>query len=79
MFHTIAFTTDLWVDLARSPSHPLERTLIRRRARQRAQLRPHVVETPGGPIEVADLYFEDGTTARDVPYGSFRFVDERTT
>jgi hypothetical protein len=75
MYHTIAFAADQWVDLERSPRHRLERLRVRCGERRRAQLRPHVVETPAGPVEAADLFFDDGTTARDVPFACFAFVD----
>ena len=75
MYHTIAFTADLTVDLEISPQHWLERTLIRRGTRLKAQIRPHIAETAEGPVEVADLFFEDGTTTRNVPFESFSFVD----
>jgi hypothetical protein len=39
------------------------------------QIKPYVMETEDGPIEVADLFFVDGTTARMVPFESFSFVD----
>jgi hypothetical protein len=34
-----------------------------------------VVETPGGPVEAADLLFADGAAACAVPYAAFRFAD----
>jgi hypothetical protein len=34
-----------------------------------------VVETASGPVEVADLYFADGTTSRSVPFEDFTFVE----
>jgi hypothetical protein len=34
-----------------------------------------VIETPGGPVEVVDLFFADGTTTRSVPFALFTFVD----
>jgi hypothetical protein len=74
MYHLIEITADLWADLERSPSQPLERVLLRRGARRRAQLRPHVVETALGPMEVADLFFDDGTATRGVPFSAFRFA-----
>jgi hypothetical protein len=74
MYHTIQFAIDLLLDLDRSPGQPLERVLIRCGARRRVQLRPFVVETAAGPVEVADLFFEDGTAARGVPYAYFTFV-----
>ncbi len=76
MYHTILFLTDLHVDLEVSPRHPLERVLLRRGSRSRVQLRPHIIENADGPIEVADLFFEDGTATRAVPFDSFSFADE---
>jgi hypothetical protein len=75
MYHTIEFNADLWLDLERSPRQPLERVQLRRGTRRRAQLRPHVVETPTGPVEAADLFFEDGTAIRGVPFSAFCFAE----
>jgi hypothetical protein len=75
MYHSIAFAMDLWVDLEVSPKQPLERLFLRRGTRVLAQLRPHVVETAGGPVEVADLFFEDGTATRGIPFACFSFVE----
>ena len=75
MYHTIEFTADFVVDLEIGPQHWLERMLIRRGTRRQAQIRPYVVETEDGPVEVADLFFADGTTTRTVPFESFAFVD----
>jgi hypothetical protein len=75
MFHTIKFAADLTVDLEVSPKQHLERLRIRKGARLQAQIKPYVVETEDGPVEVADLFFEDGTTTRTVPFNSFAFVD----
>jgi hypothetical protein len=75
MYHTIAFAADLILDLEISPQHWLERTVIRRGRKVKAQIRPHVVEMSEGPVEVADLFFEDGTTARNIRFDSFSFVD----
>ena len=75
MYHTIEFPADLWVDLEVSPKQPLERVLVRRGTQVRAQIRPHIVETLTGPTEAADLYFEDGTTARDIAFRRFAFTD----
>jgi len=33
------------------------------------------METEDGPVEVADLFFADGTTTRRVRFESFSFVD----
>jgi hypothetical protein len=75
MYHTIEFAADLWVDLELSPKQPLERVLLRRGTKVRAQIRPHVLETLTGPTEAADLFFEDGTTARDIPFRRFVFSE----
>jgi hypothetical protein len=74
MFHTIEFVADGVLDLEISPKHRLERMLIRRGTRLRAQIKPHVVETDNGPVEVADLFFADGTATRQVPFAYFSFV-----
>jgi hypothetical protein len=74
MYHTIEFTVDYTVDLETSPKHWREQVLIPKGAQRRAQIRPYVVETDDGPIEVADLFFEDGTATRMVPFGAFTFA-----
>jgi hypothetical protein len=75
MYHTIEFAEELMVDLEISPKHWLERMLIRCGTRLQAQIKPYVVETEDGLVEVADLFFEDGTTTRMVSFESFSFVD----
>jgi hypothetical protein len=75
MYHTIQFFVDIVADVEVSPQRPLERVLIRKGTRLRVELKPHVAETIHGPVEVADLYFEDGTCTRAVPYAFLTFVD----
>ncbi len=75
MYHTIQFNVAFLANLEVSPKQPLERVRIRMGDRLQAQIRPYVVDTGDGPREVADLYFEDGTTARKVPFAFFAFVD----
>ena len=75
MYHTIKFDTDITVDSEISPKHWLERVHIKRGVPLRAQLKPYVMETKDGPVEVADLYFEDGTVTRHVPFQCFSFVE----
>jgi hypothetical protein len=75
MYHTVEFAVEFMVDLEVSRKQPLERVLIRRGTRVRAQLRPYVIETEDGPVEVADLFFEDGTSTRGVRFEWFTFVD----
>jgi hypothetical protein len=75
MYHTLQFLTDLTVDLATSPQQPLERLRIRRGSRLVAQVRPYVLETADGPVEAADLFFADGTSADGVPFACFALLD----
>jgi hypothetical protein len=74
MYHTIEFSGEFLADLETSPQHPLERVRIRKGCRLRAQVRPYVVEGGYGPVEVADLFFADGTATRRVPFALFCFV-----
>lgn len=75
MFHTIKFTGDLTVDLEVTPKHPLERLRIRKGDRLQAQIKPYVIESEDGPVEVADLFFADGTTTRRVRFEAFSFTE----
>jgi len=74
MYHTIEFHRDQTVDMEVSRNQPLERVCIRKGTRLSAQIKPYVVETLGGPVEVADLFFTDGTATRAVPFKLFTFV-----
>jgi hypothetical protein len=49
--------------------------VIRPGTRVQAQIKPYVVETEDGPVEVADLFFADGTAARGVLFEAFSLVD----
>ena len=75
MYHTIEFAEELTVDLETSHRDWLERMFIRPGTRLQAQIKPYVVETEDGVVEVADLFFDDGTAARMVPFESFSFID----
>jgi hypothetical protein len=75
MYHNIQFNSGFTVDLEVSPKQRLEQLLIGEGMRVQVSIQPSVVETPDGPVEVADLYFEDGTVTRQVPYARFRFVE----
>lgn len=77
MYHTVEFRLDFMLDLETSPKNYLQQLNIKQGERLKAQLKPYVVETPDGPVEVADLYFEDGATARAVVFACFSFVDEK--
>jgi len=75
MYHTVQFNEPLTLDLEVSSKHPLERLSVREGTRLRAQVRPYVVDGGDGPVEVADLFFDDGTTTRGVRFSSFSFVE----
>ena len=61
MYHTVQFNAEFVLDLEMSPRQPLERILIRKGTRLPAQVRSYVVETAEGPVEVSDMFFEDGS------------------
>jgi hypothetical protein len=75
MYHTIEFAVSLEADLERSPTDRLERVAFRKGTRVPAQIRPYVIESGEDPVEVADLFFADGTTVRRVPFAFFYLVD----
>jgi hypothetical protein len=75
MYHTVEFGVPCLLDLERSRKHHLERIQIRKGDRVRAQIKPYVVESAEGPVEVADLFLEDGTATRGVRFACFSFVD----
>jgi len=78
MYHTIKFGVEFQCDLEISPKHRLERLLIQKGTRLQAHLKPYVVESEDGLVEVADLFFEDGTATRMVPFACFAFVEVRS-
>jgi hypothetical protein len=76
MFHLVEFVADRWVGLEHPKGKPLQQVLMRRGTRRKAEIRPRVIEHPKmGLIESADLLFEDGTSARNVPFGCFMFAE----
>ena len=75
MYHTIEINENLAVDVEISPKHHLERTVISKGSRRQVQLKPYVVEVREGLIKVADLYFDDGSVVRAVPFECFCFVE----
>jgi hypothetical protein len=75
MYHTVTFPGGLVLDREVSRKQPLDQVRIRAGECLRVQLKPYVVESPDGPMEVADLFFEDGGTARGVPFAFFSFTD----
>jgi hypothetical protein len=75
MYHTIEFGDEFLVDLEISPKHHLEKVILPKGSRLRAEIKPYVVETEYGLVEVADLFLEDGTAARGVRFDTFAFID----
>jgi hypothetical protein len=75
VYHTIEFAVEFVADVEVSRKQPLERVRIRKGDRLPAQVKPYVVESDDGPVEVADLFFEDGTATRQVPFAYFAFVE----
>lgn len=75
MYHTIEFADEFVADLEISRKQPLERVLIRKGTHVQVQVKPYVIETSEGLMEVADLFFEDGTATRAVPFALFSFID----
>jgi hypothetical protein len=76
MYHTIEFRVPGLAELEVRGSDRLTQVYIDRGTRVRAQIKPYVVESNEGPIEVADLFSEDGSAARAVRFAFFRFLDE---
>jgi hypothetical protein len=76
VYHAIQFTVAFVADLEVSRKQHLERLQIRKGDRFIVQMRPHVLDQHGIPIEVADLFLDDGSIARNVPFAYFTFVDE---
>jgi hypothetical protein len=75
MYHTIEFLTDFAADLEISPKQRLEQTLLCKGDRLPAQIKPYVMETEDGFVEVADLFLADGTTIRGVRFEHFAFAE----
>jgi hypothetical protein len=75
MYHTIEFVAEVNADMEISPKQPMERVRIEKGARRLVQIKPYIMEGNKGPLEVADLFFEDGSATRQVPFAFFRFVD----
>ena len=75
MYHTVEFTVGFVADLEIPRKHRLERVLLPKGTRRQAQIKPSVVEGVDGPVEVADLFFEDGTATPSVPFAFFAFVE----
>jgi hypothetical protein len=76
MVHSIEFRLDGLVELEIPGTTRLQQLVLHNGTRVRAQVKPYVVESKRGPVEIADLFLEDGSAARAVRFASFRFLDE---
>jgi hypothetical protein len=76
VYHPIEFTTGCIIRVQPPGRDVLAPVFILPGTRVRAEIWPAVVETAGGPVEVAELTFEDGCRAPLLPYACFAFVDE---
>jgi hypothetical protein len=74
MYHIIQFRAD--VDVEVSAGERLERVRVRKGSRFFARITAYVAEGPEGPVEMANLVWQDGAETRDLPFATFRFVDE---
>ena len=75
MYHLIEFKANFTDEQGLTVRERVERLLALKSKRAHVHLRPHVVETAQGPVEVADLYFQDGTVSHQVRFDQFRFID----
>lgn len=77
MLHTIEFRWVVLADLDRADYAFPQKVVIKEGTRLVADIKPYVAESEDGPVEVADLLLEDGSTARAVRYAAFQFLDKR--
>jgi hypothetical protein len=76
MLHTIEFRVSGLVQLEMPGKVMPVQVLMERGTRVRARIKPYVIESDKGPIEVADLLSDDGSAARAVRFAHFRFIDQ---
>jgi hypothetical protein len=76
MYHTIQFRLKGLAELETPGKQQMEQVLIQQGTQMNVEIKPHIVETERGPVEVADLFLEDGSVARSVRYATFVFVDK---
>jgi hypothetical protein len=73
MFHQIEFCWAVFADVERPDYAFMQRMVIKLGERLAVRPKPYVAESANGPVEVADLYLEDGTILKEVRYAAFRF------
>ena len=77
MTHRVEFRWLVLAEVDRPEYAYPQRVMIKEGTQLTVRVRPHVVESPDGPVEVADLHLEDGGIARAVRFAAFRFLDQR--
>jgi hypothetical protein len=75
MYHTIEILANLLADVQVAHQKTLKRVRLVKGSRLHAQLKPYVVESVHGPVEVADVSFDDGSCIRAVPFACLTFVE----
>lgn len=75
MYHLIEFGQEVVLDLQIAGKDRSDLLLLDKGSRRRTRVRPYVIDTDDGPVEMADLAFEDGTAANGVRCECFAFVD----
>ena len=76
MYHIVEFRVSGLAELDTPGDQRSLQVFIKKGTRVRAEVKPYVVESDHGPVEVADLWAEDGTSARAVRFAAIRFIDE---
>jgi hypothetical protein len=76
MYHSIEFQLKAVAAVESAENGRMEQVVIGAGTRLQARVKPYVVEFDLGPVEVADLFLEDGSVARGVRFASFKFLDE---
>jgi hypothetical protein len=57
------------------PTYRAEGLVIRKGDVLRARIKPYDAETAYGPVEVSDLFFDNGAATFKVPFARFGLVD----
>lgn len=75
MVHAIEFRWVILAQVHRPDYSDQQQVVIKKGTRLYAHIKPYVVESPDGPVEVADLYLDDDSVARAVRFAAFQFLD----
>jgi hypothetical protein len=75
MVHAIEFRWVVLAQVDRPEYSDQQQVVIKKGTRLHTHIKPYVVESHDGPLEVADLYLDDGSVARAVRFAAFQFLD----